>query len=93
MHAAKTITITGSIERWSTPGIQRWQDDHTKAYVVRIWPQRSPIIPAIAWVQPKSLIIRRGWLSFASIVNISQSLRGTGTALVACLMEIKRSRA
>jgi hypothetical protein len=34
MHAAKTIAITGSIERRSTSGVERAHGDDTKAYGV-----------------------------------------------------------
>jgi hypothetical protein len=93
MHAAKMIAITGSIERRSTLGIQWWQDDDTKAYGARIWSRRSPMIPATAFVQARSLIAHPGPLTFAIIVNISQSLRGAGSVPVAFLTEINRSHA
>jgi hypothetical protein len=32
MHAAKTITIAGSIERKSSAGVQKAHEDDTKAY-------------------------------------------------------------
>jgi hypothetical protein len=51
------------------------------------------MIPATAFVQPWSLITHAGPLTFAIIVNISQSLRGAGSVPVAFLIEIKRSHA
>jgi hypothetical protein len=51
------------------------------------------MIPATAFVQARSLIAHPGPLTFAIIVNISQSLRGAGSVPVAFLTEINRSHA
>jgi hypothetical protein len=79
----KRIVTSRSIERRSSSGIQRGQEDYTNVYDARAWFQGAGY-DRCDHVCSAEVLDHKPWRpSFAIVVEISQSLWGTGLVLVA----------